>query len=235
MQTNSIKYGNTIIDFKLVFKDRKTLGICVMPDQSVLVQAPLESPVESIISKIKKRAPWILKQQSYFLSFHPLTPPRRYIGGETHLYLGRQYRLKVIENSKNKVRLIGKFLEVYTEDKKDIQKTKEQVTAWYMDHARNKISEYVSYWVTRFTKYNVKPKQILFKKMTKRWGSCTPNGIITLNTELIKAPKGCIEYVIVHELCHLVFPNHSKSFLKIQTVEMPDWEKWKNRLEKFMA
>ena len=71
--------------------------------------------------------------------------------------------------------------------------------------------------------------------MPKRWGSCTPMGKIILNPELIKAPKACIEYVIVHELCHLIYRDHNQKFFDLQTKEMPDWEKWKMKLEKLMA
>jgi predicted metal-dependent hydrolase len=71
--------------------------------------------------------------------------------------------------------------------------------------------------------------------MPTRWGSCTPKGKIILNPELIKAPKGCIEYVIIHELCHLVHHDHTQKFIDLQTKEMQDWEKWKNKLEKLLA
>jgi predicted SprT family Zn-dependent metalloprotease len=71
--------------------------------------------------------------------------------------------------------------------------------------------------------------------MPTRWGSCTPKGKIILNPELIKAPKGCIEYVIIHELCHLIHHDHTQKFLDLQTKEMKDWEKWKMKLEKLLA
>ena len=72
-------------------------------------------------------------------------------------------------------------------------------------------------------------------KLEKRWGSCTPKGKIILNPELIKAPKGCIEYVIIHELCHLIHHDHTQKFIDLQTKEMKDWEKWKMKLEKLLA
>ena len=71
--------------------------------------------------------------------------------------------------------------------------------------------------------------------MPTRWGSCTPRGKIILNPELIKAPKGCIEYVIIHELCHLIYHDHTRKFIDLQTKEMPDWEKWKSKLENLLA
>ena len=84
-------------------------------------------------------------------------------------------------------------------------------------------------------KYNARPSAIYIQEMGNRWGSCTPKGKIILNTELIKAPKPCIEYVITHELCHLLHHDHTKAFFELLEAEMPDWKRWKNKLEKFMA
>lgn len=232
MDEYSIQFGSKEIVFDLEYQDRKSLGITVHSDRTVKVKAPLEASLDKVREKIKKRAPWILKQQSYFLSFEPLAPPRRYVAGESHLYLGRQYRLKIFNSEREWVKMKRGFLEVGTKDKSHV---KDLVLDWYNKHARVKFSEYATPWIVRFKKYGVEPSSIVVKWMEKRWGSCTPKGKIILNTELIKAPKGCIEYVIVHELCHLVHHNHSKAFFELQTKEMPDWEKWKERLERVLA
>ncbi|MFQ5637890.1 MAG: M48 family metallopeptidase [bacterium] len=235
MQIEKIQFGTAEISFDLVFKQRKSLGITVTPDRNVLVKAPVDASLDKIKEKVKKRAPWILKQQSYFLSFHPLTPPRKYISGETHLYLGRQYRLKIFEAEENEVKLKEGFLQVYTNRKDDTRAIKKHVSGWYEQHARGKFEQYAEPWIEKFSKYKVVPHTIEIRNMPKRWGSCTPKGKVILNTELIKAPKGCIEYVIVHELCHLVHHNHSKAFFELQTKEMPNWERWKDRLERILA
>lgn len=229
---HSIKFGSKEIVFELEYQERKSLGITVHPDRKVTVKAPAEAPLEKVLEKVRKRAPWILKQQSYFLSFEPLSPPRKYISGESHLYLGRQYRLKVYESPKEEVKLKRGFLEVYTTDR---SKAKKLVQEWYREHAEVKFREIAGKWTERFKKYDVAPSVLAVKWMDKRWGSCTPKGKIILNIELMKAPKGCIEYVVVHELCHLVHHNHSTAFFELQTREMPDWRKWKERLEKVLA
>lgn len=229
---HSIKFGSKEIVFELKYQERKSLGITVHADRKVTVKAPAEAPLEKVLEKVRKRAPWILKQQSYFLSFEPLSPPRKYISGESHLYLGRQYRLKVYESPKEEVKLKRGFLEVYTTDR---SKAKKLVQEWYREHAEVKFREIAGKWTERFKKYDVAPSVLAVKWMDKRWGSCTPKGKIILNIELMKAPKGCIEYVVVHELCHLVHHNHSTAFFELQTREMPDWRKWKERLEKVLA
>lgn len=232
MSNEKIQFGSKEIAFRLEYQERKSLGITVHPDQRVTVKAPLDSSLEKVKEKIRKRAPWILKQQSYFLSFEPKTPPRKYVNGETHLYLGRQYRLKIIDSQEEKVKMMRGYIEVHTPDR---GKAKSLVKEWYRSHAEIKFYEYAQPWVVRFKRYGVNPSSVDIKWMEKRWGSCTPKGKIILNTELIKAPKGCIEYVVVHELCHLLHHNHSRAFFELQTKEMPDWEKWKERLERVLV
>ncbi len=229
---DSILFGSRQIAYQIIYSDRKTLGITVRPDQTIVVMAPKDASLDKIKEKIQKKAPWIIRQQDLFLSFHPISSNKQFIGGESHLYLGRQYRLKIIILKKESVRLKGQFFEVNITDK---SRVKSFVNEWYTSQARKRLNEIAVPLIERFRKYNVKPDSILLRKMQTRWGSCTPKGKIILNPELIKAPKGCIEYVIIHELCHLVYHNHSQKFIDLQAKEMPDWEKWKLKLEKLLA
>jgi predicted metal-dependent hydrolase len=146
--------------------------------------------------------------------------------------MGRQYRLNVVSSKSNAVAYKGRYIEVLTKNK---TKTKELVKDWYKQKAKEKFADIAEPLIQRFKKYGVKPTGVYIQEMKQRWGSCTPNGKIILNTELIKAPKSCIEYVIIHELCHLVHRNHTQKFIDLQTKEMPDWEKWKTRLEHLLA
>ncbi|MFN9802086.1 MAG: M48 family metallopeptidase, partial [Bacteroidota bacterium] len=203
---SSIQFGSRTIDFRLVFSDRKSLGITVTPEMEVLVTAPAGTPLEKVEERIRKRAPWIIKQQSFFLSFQPKTPQRKYISGETHLYLGRQYRLQVLIGNEESVKLKGKFIEVIANEK---SRAKDLLSDWYLEHARTKFHVIAEPLIEKFKKHKVEPSSIVLRHMPTRWGSCTPKGKIILNPELIKAPKGCIEYVILHELCHLIHHDHT--------------------------
>jgi predicted metal-dependent hydrolase len=216
----------------LEYSNRKTLGIAVTPDLLVKVKAPDGTTLEKVKEKIRKKAPWIIRQQGFFLSFHPKTPARRFVGGETHLYLGRQYRLKIIESEVDSVKLKGQFIEVETTDR---TKIKQQVNEWYLKNAKAKFHLIAQPLIDKFKKYKVEPSSIVLREMATRWGSCTSKGKIILNPELIKAPKGCIEYVVIHELCHLIHHDHTQKFIDLQTKEMVDWEKWKMQLEKLLA
>ncbi|HEX8334878.1 MAG TPA: SprT family zinc-dependent metalloprotease [Segetibacter sp.] len=227
-----IQFGSRKITFFLDCSNRKSLGITVNPDLSVLVKAPLNTEMNKVKEKLHKKAPWIIKQQSFFLSFHPKTPDRKYLAGETHLFLGRQYRLKILQSAVEEVKLKGEFIEVFTADK---ARTKSLIKEWYLNNARIKFYQIAKPIIEKFEKHKVKPSSIVLREMATRWGSCTPNGKIILNPELVKAPKGCIEYVIIHELCHLVHRDHTQRFIDLQSKEMHDWEKWKSKLEKLLA
>ncbi len=230
--TASIQFGSKQIDFRLEYSNRKSLGITVTPDLNVLVKAPADTSLEKVKEKLRKKAPWIIRQQSFFLSFHPKTPARKFVGGETHLYLGRQYRLKILRSKLESVKLKGKFIEVTTTDK---ARAKELVNEWYLQNAKTKFHTIAKPLIDNFRKHKVEPNSIVLREMSTRWGSCTAKGKIILNPELIKAPKGCIEYVIIHELCHLIHHDHTQKFIDLQTKEMKDWEKWKMKLEKLLA
>ena len=227
-----ITYDTISIQYSIKFTKRKTLGITVTPEGKVLLSAPLGSSQELIESKLLKRARWIVKQQSYFLSFGTHTPPKKYVSGESHYYLGKQYMLKVINGKTNSAKYKGRYFEVVCSQK---HKAEELMKSWYREHAKIKFAEIAEPIITRFAKYGISPSSIYIQEMGNRWGSCTPKGKIILNTELIKAPKPCIEYVITHELCHLLHHDHTKAFFELLEAEMPDWKRWKNRLENFMV
>ena len=226
-----IDFGSKRINYTLQYSERKSLGITVTPEMEVLVKAPLSTTLTQVNEKVRKRAPWILKQQSFFLSYYPKTPAKKFVSGESHLYLGRHYRLRLLTGV-NGVKLAGGFMVLTCKDK---SKAKEVLKSWYLKQAKVKFEAIAQKWIGRFKKYDKEPESIVIREMPTRWGSCTPKNKIILNPELIKAPTGCIEYVIVHELCHLVHRNHTAKFMELQNKEIPGWGKWKERLERVLA
>ena len=231
---NILHYGTREIRYNLVFTERKTLGIKVFPDLSVKVTAPLGSKMSDIEEKLKLKSKWILKQQDQFETYRPGITERKYLNGETHLYLGRQYLLQVEKAESPSVKLYrGKML-VYKKDT-DPKAVEKIIKIWYRQKANQIFDQALTEKLNLFTQYHITKPHMVIKWMEKRWGSCTRNGKITLNTELVKAPKACIEYVMVHELCHLVIRNHTKDFYDLQAKIFPDWQKWKEKLEKILA
>lgn len=229
-----IQFGSKRIDFSLSFAERKSMTIKVHPNENIEVIAPFGTDKKKILLKIKLKAPWILKQIEQFKSYKPCTPPRRFINGETHLYLGRQYRLKIVSDSLNIIKAYRGQLFIHATDiNKDALEM--QLQQWYKQKANAVFSEMIDEILPQFKKYKIKQPVLSIRKMSRRWGSCTRSGKIILNIELVKAPKRSIEYVVIHELAHLVHHNHTKTFFDLQNRIMPDWKKWKERLEYFLA
>ena len=235
MAVHHIQYGNKRIEFDVIYSNRKSLGITVHPDKSVLVRAPENSDYQKILEKVRNRSRWILRQQDHFESFLPATPPRKYVSGETHMYLGKQYRLKLYESNEEKVKMIRGYLQVFTKDRNNKEKIKTMLDRWYRRHFDKKIEERLNECLELFRNYDIQKPDILVRRMKNRWGSCTPQGKVILNPDIIKAPGKSIDYVIIHELCHLIYPTHSKEFYALQSKMMPDWEKWKRRLEEMLS
>lgn len=233
MSQYAVVYGQKTILFSLEHKPRKNLKIIVKPDLSVGVSAPHDLSVEKVLRKVQKRASWIVKQINFFESFMPKEPPRQFISGETHYYYGRQYRLKVMQNKKQDVKLKGKYIFIYSFRPESTPRTKRLLYKWYRFRAQQMFNVITKRCHERLEKYGITIPAIDVKTMKSRWGSCVhTKGKIRLNTELIKAPSHCIEYVIMHEMCHLKYSNHTKQFYNFLSLVMPDWKKRKTRLER---
>lgn len=134
-ERHSVRYGEHQIDFFIVRRDRTTLEIAVEPDASVVVAAPQDAQLAAIEEKVRKRAAWIRRQQRYFIQFLPRTPDRQYVAGETHLYLGRQYRLKIVPHVQATVKLVRGFIVVQTHRPERTEFIRELVEGWYRQRA----------------------------------------------------------------------------------------------------
>ena len=229
---HTLTKGGVTLSYRLVRRPRKTIKISVDPDGSVEVAAPPEVPLQKIEQAIERRIAWIIKQKNYFASFPPPQPPRQYVGGETHRYLGRQYRLKLEQATVFQVKLDGGFIIIRTPKKDDPASISRQLDRWYRNQALPYFQQILDEWHTHLSRDGI-PKPILkLKQMKNRWGSCNhQKKELYLNPNLIKAPSHAIHYVIVHELIHLKHPRHDRAFYDFLTQTMPDWKTRKHRLE----
>jgi predicted metal-dependent hydrolase len=235
MKIGSVLYGNTTIEYEISFSDRKTLQIAVQPDCKVSVIAPHDTDEEKIKEKVHKRARWVLKQQDFFQQFLPRTPPRQYCSGESHLYLGRRYRLKIEEGTQESVRLNSGKLIITCRDNLDHNQLEQLLLKWYRQKARILFQSRLLYHIEQHPEFRKYKATLQIRSMKKRWGSLSPKGILTLNLNLIKASLDCIDYVIIHELCHLIQHSHSPKFYRQLEKTMPDYKKRKLKLEKFLV
>lgn len=228
-----IEYGTTQIPFQLQYSKRRTLGISVSPDRRVIITAPNNASREKIQEKLEARAGWISKQLRHFERLEEKLPRRHpeYVSGETFYFLGRKYRLKVIVAKEECVERRGRYIWVNVLRKNDEKRIAALLQAWYRRQAKEIFHERLRRHGHILRKEKLGINQLLIRRLTKRWGSCTEKENILLNLSLIQAPVQCIDYVMVHEICHLKYLNHGPKFYSLLNRYMPDWEKWKKRLE----
>ncbi|MBL9028861.1 MAG: M48 family metallopeptidase [Caedimonas sp.] len=232
---HSVPYGSQTINFELRRAPRKTMAIHVHPDMRVEVVAPQKADLNKVYQKVRKRAKWVRTQQIFFEQFHPKTPPRQYISGENHRYLGRQLRLKIKRDVICGVKVSAGHILVSSHYPNNTKLTRELVTDWLKARAHQKFKERFAICVQKFPKpEKFTPHSIIIRQLNNRWGSMTGAKRLVLNTRLIHASVACIDYVIIHELCHMQYPNHSPKFWKLLTAMLPDWHKRKNQLEKYL-
>jgi len=225
-----VSYGGNEIPFQLSLSKRKSLEISVHPDKSIFVKAPEGTQLNIVEEKVRKRARWIKRQIRYFDQFDPRTPTRKFISGESHLYLGKNYRLKIEKGEVESVRLKNGFIIIVTKESKS-NNIERLLNNWYRTKAEIYLTKVLSDCWTKFRKKDLNKPILRIAKLRKRWGSLSKAGTLSLNQDLIKAPKECIEYVIIHELCHLQHHNHGSEFFKLLELSLPDWIKRKHKLE----
>ncbi|MBK9080494.1 MAG: M48 family metallopeptidase [Hyphomicrobium sp.] len=230
-----IGYAGQSIEYRALHSKRKTLAISVHPDGLVEVVAPNGTAQSTIEERLQRRAAWIVQQRRYFEQFQPRTPERRFVSGEAHLYLGRQYRLKIEKGALDEVRLKGGYFRVTASGPASTESIAGLMGGWYRSHANEKLFERFKTMTERYARVPLTPPTLAIRSMQRRWGSYSGNGRITLNIDLVRAPIACIDYVIVHELAHGRHPNHGRAFFDLLTQMMPDWEKRKATMERMLA
>lgn len=180
-ELRSVRFGRKEIPFAVTYSDRKTLGIEVYPDLSVVAVAPTGADTQTIDEKVLKRASWILKQQNEFEAFLPILPVDKYISGESFRYLGRQHKLRIFKAKAEKVRMHRGQLQVSLPDRTDSARVKELLTEWFHNRAELIIGELWPKCVSRVERHGIEPKTYRLRQMKTRWGSCGKNGNILLN------------------------------------------------------
>ncbi len=215
---------------RLKRSDRRTLAISVLPNGAIELVAPRDTPLGDIATKVAKRIRWIVAQRRAFADMNHARLPLRYVSGATHRYLGRQYRLKLERGESGGVRLMAGYFHVSGRTGNP-----EEVAAllgkWLRDRAQAQFSERLRKWNGWCRDRGLPTPSLRLLRMPKRWGSAHPNGRIYLSPELVKAPPVCIDYVIAHEVCHLLHPTHDSKFYRQLSELIPDWKQIKARLE----
>lgn len=231
-----IFFGTKRIDYVVKRNSRrKTLAINITPASQVIVLAPNHLSPEKIKTIVKKKVRWILEKQEYFSCSSLRFSEKEFISGEQVLLLGRKYRLKIKkaqERHSGIPELIGRRIFMFVnldfdaDEKRDI--IKDALIKWYFALAIKIINRRVK----RYSRLlDLFPKEVIIKDQKKRWGSCSNNGILRFNWRIVMAPISIVDYVIVHEMCHLRIKNHSSDFWRIVSVALPDYQRRKDWLK----
>lgn len=234
LSQHHLSYGDEVIAFSLRRQPSRTVtrvAIHVEPDGRVLVDAPDATPLNTVLAAVKKRSRWISQHVGAAKQRLAHVLPREYVSGESLHYLGRRYRLKVVVQAKAvpQARMRGAFI-VVTVSERSPAMVRVALETWYRLRARELFADRLAAvaaplrWVKQLP-----PTRLQF--MTVQWGSCSPSGRITLNPLLVKTPRECIDYVLLHELCHLLHHNHSSKFYRALDRHMPRWREVKLKLD----
>jgi predicted metal-dependent hydrolase len=223
--------GETLA-FDFVRSSRKTIGLYVHRNGSVQVRAPLRAPLAQIYLFLRERWDWVVLQRSRFLE-EPAPAPVTYADGSAFLHLGSPLMLRVTHAARNSAKRVADELHVTitTQRLEERDGLSGVIELWQRREAKRVFSLHLAFCHEHMKGLKIPFPELKIRKMRSRWGSCTRKGIVTLNLELIRMPVDCIDYVITHELCHLVEFNHSSRFYELQAQFMPDWKARKHQLE----
>ena len=227
----TLLYRNQSLSYTLVFRSRRTIGFAVRPDGSVHISAPAGTSAEWVAQQVLKKADWILKHQETFANRPAPVPARNYEAGSSHHYQGQPHRLRFTEDRRTSVTVAADELILAAPTPLLPAQAEALLHAWYARQAEPLFAESLTRVWPHFAEFNLTRPTLAVRQMRTRWGSCTPRTArIRLSPELVRARPECLDYVLLHECCHLLVGDHSKAFYDLQTRLMPDWEQWKVEL-----
>lgn len=231
LETLQITWGQRQIVAELRRTQRRVLRIEVRPSGKVVVFAPISEEVCKVEERVKHKRPWIFRKIDRVLSWPSLTPERYFVSGETHLLLGKRYRLSIERSDDPEVCIAGTRLKILTRRINDQVHCRQLVAKFYATIAHSVFTERLRAVAPPFIRRGLEMPTLVVRQMSKRWGSYTSSGRIVLNVDLVRANPTLIDYVICHELTHAFHSDHGKDWRSLLNTIMPDWEDRKARLE----
>ena len=215
-------YKDQVVEYNIVYRKRKTVEIRIEYPDKVLVRAPVGLDKIRIQEILESKRDWILEKLELIKGIEP-PPEKQFISGEEFLYLGQAYTLAVLIDEKVEkpvVRLDGREL-VITAPVHEAELLRTALQNWYGKQTLKAALELMP----KYTKIiGRKPDRLKISTARKRWGSCSSKGNVLLNWRLAMAPLSILEYVLVHELCHLVHMNHSREYWDLVESVLPDYQ-----------
>jgi len=234
-ETSRVQWGRTRIDYAIRRSPRrKTVAVAVDPEDGVLLTAPPGVSVDRLDEVVRTKARWIVERLRHVGQTETPTPPRQLVSGESYLYLGRHYRLRVRPAAASApAKLTRGWIEVPVARALPPAARREAILAalgdWYRAHARARLPERVAHWSSML---DAKPTDVLIRDQRKRWGSCDEQGVLRFNWRIIQAPIRLVDYVVAHELTHLHHRDHTKAFWARLGTAMPDYDERREALRR---
>lgn len=235
-EAHTFQYGKKKISYSLRYSKRKSVGISVLPSKEIEIIAPEGTTLTQVERVIDRKAKWILKQIDDLDKYQPVKKTKKYASGQTLRLLGRDYMIKVVqvrEFEEEEIIKDHRSIKVYIRDRGQAERISLLVEDWYRNEAMVYLAQKFEECYSKIQKYGIPRPHYYLRYMQQRWGSCTPSGTIYLNPDIIQLPSHCIEYVIMHELCHLKHNDHSKEFYYFLDTLMPDWQVRSKALDSF--
>ena len=231
---HTVKFGENDYSYTIERTHRKTVGIIVEPDGAIIVRAPHDMDEDIIIETVDKKRKWIAEKIKVYEKVKPPIPKiQEPVSGEKLRFKHALYRLQVHKTEVKQTRLarVCRTLHVYVNDQLDDKVRASEIKNVIIDWYKNKALHFLTKRVERYSRYlKQEPKEINIREIKLRWGSCTPDGKLLFNWRIVMAPVSAIDYVVIHELCHLEDPDHSASFWNAVESLQPTYRIWKEWL-----
>ena len=236
-ETIPFQHKDRLFSVSLRYSSRKTVGISIHPDKKIEITAPLGTSFASIKKVIERKSRWISRKLEELEKYQTMEQVRNTPAGQTLKLLGRDYMIKIIQIQDFEEEQIIKekrLIKVYVYDRNQKKRINLLIEDWYRNEAMVYLAQKFEQCYEKIRRYNISKPLYYLRYMSRRWGSCTATGTILLNPEIIQLPSHCIEYIIMHELCHLKYRNHSKEFYHFLDTVMPNWEDCSQALDSFL-
>lgn len=232
-ETRKVQTDCGEIVFTFECKDIKNINLRIRHNGNVYVSAPGNISPTIVDSFVISKCGYIQNALDNFRKNDVPKSEMQYISGENVTFLGKNMRINIVKDSHEYVDSDGVYVYIHVKRPDYYNRKKNLLNNWLNEQCNIVFSNIIQDVHQNFIPYGVVYPKLKLRNMTSRWGSCLPNkGIITLNKRLIEASKNCIEYVVYHEFCHFVHPNHSKQFYTLLQIMLPDWKESKQLLER---
>ncbi|HEY5282189.1 MAG TPA: SprT family zinc-dependent metalloprotease [Polyangia bacterium] len=232
-ESSAVQFGRTLLAYQIKRSQRRaTVSIAVVPNEGLVVTAPAKATTARLDDLVRRKGAWIARRLKHQDELPPALPEREFVSGETFKYLGRQYRLRVKAGAPGgQVHLHGPYLNLILDKALSASLrapgARQALVEWYRAKARQYLPRRAAQWSTRLA---LPEPRIVVAEPPKRWGSTSKNGTVRINWRVLQCPVSLVDYVVAHELVHLIHEDHSRAFWATLGAIMPDYEDRKKRL-----